>query len=160
VISIDTMVDVGLRGSLPRAYIPSDRRRLEGHRRLTDAASPEELEKSIADLRSAYGDPPDEVLDLFLLSEVRLRLTMLGVRALLRREGDLIFRAQDPAGVQRLLWRARGSVRVVGGADEAGLTDVYWRPDEMPQPRALLRDLLKRLRGPTETDQAARRRST
>jgi len=160
VISIDTMVDVGLRGSLPRAYIPSDRRRLEGHRRLTDAASPEELEKSVADLRSAYGDPPDEVLDLFLLSEVRLRLTMLGVRALLRREGDLIFRAQDPAGVQRLLWRARGSVRVVGGADEAGLTDVYWRPDEMPQPRALLRDLLKRLRGPTETDQAARRRST
>ena len=160
VISIDTMVDVGLRGSLPRAYIPSDRRRLEGHRRLTDAASPEELEKSIADLRSAYGDPPDEVLDLFLLSEVRLRLTMLGVRALLRREGDLIFRAQDPAGVQRLLWRARGSVRVVGGADNAGLTDVYWRPDEMPQPRAMLRDLLKRLRGPSETDQAARRRST
>ena len=160
VISIDTMVDVGLRGSLPRAYIPSDRRRLEGHRRLTDAASPEELEKSIADLRSAYGDPPTEVLDLFVLSEVRLRLTMLGVRALLRREGDLIFRAQDPAGVQRLLRRVRGTVRVVGSADEAGLTDVYWRPDEMPQPRALLRDLLKRLRGPSETDHAARRRST
>ena len=160
VISIDTMVDVGLRGSLPRAYIPSDRRRLEGHRRLTDAASPEELEKAIGDLRSAYGDPPEEVLDLFVLSEVRLRLTMIGVRALLRREGDLIFRTQDPSGVQGLLRRARGSVRVVGTADEAGLTDVYWRPDEMPQPRTLLGDLLKRLRGPTPPDQAARRRST
>jgi transcription-repair coupling factor (superfamily II helicase) len=147
VISIDTMVDIGLRGSLPRSYIPSDRRRLEGHRRLTDAASPEELERSIADLRSAYGDPPEEVSDLFLLSEVRLRLTMIGVRALLRREGDLIFRAQEPSSVQTLLRRARGSVRVVGSADEAGLTDVFWRPDEMPQPRSLLRDLVKRLRG-------------
>jgi len=87
------------------------------------------------------------VSDLFLLSEVRLRLTMIGVRALLRREGDLIFRAQEPSSVQTLLRRARGSVRVVGSADEAGLTDVFWRPDEMPQPRSLLRDLVKRLRG-------------
>ena len=159
VIAIDTMVDVGLRGSLPRSYIPSDRRRLEGHRRLTDAASPEELAKSIADLHSAYGDPPEEVKDLFLLTEVRLRLTMLGVRALLRREGDLIFRAQEPTSVQDLLRRTHGSVRVVGSADDGGLTDVYWRPDEMPQPRALLRELLKRLRGPADSSQAARRRS-
>jgi hypothetical protein len=46
----------------------------------------------------------------------------------LRREQDLVLKALDAPAVAARFKGIRGTVRVVGEADERGLTDVYVRP--------------------------------
>ena len=51
----ETTVEIGASGSLPKAYIPSDGRRLEAYRRIAAARRPEELAAAREDLAQAYG---------------------------------------------------------------------------------------------------------
>ncbi len=146
IVPIDTIVDIGLLGSVPKAYVPSDRRRLETYRRLSDAASPEELSKVIKDIVSAYGDAPSVTVSLFLLCEIRLLCTLLGIRGLSRRESDIIFRCEDPNSIHKLLRGASGSVRTVGEKDAQGVTEVFWRPGtELNASATLAKEVLRRL---------------
>jgi hypothetical protein len=63
-----------------------------------------------------------------------------------RREQDVVFRALDAHGLRARLAGIGGTVRVVGQADERGLTDVFWRPAKgIPDPRSLLRTLHRRI---------------
>ncbi|HYD00398.1 MAG TPA: transcription-repair coupling factor, partial [Phycisphaerales bacterium] len=52
----ETAVEIGVNGSIPKPYIPSDMRRLEAYRRIALAGNSEELEKVRSDLVAAYGD--------------------------------------------------------------------------------------------------------
>ena len=54
----DTTVEIGVAGSIPPVYMPSDSRRMEAYRRISQADSLDVLEQTSADLTSAYGDPP------------------------------------------------------------------------------------------------------
>lgn len=82
------------------------------------------------------------------MAEVRLAATLLGVRAIQRREQDLVFRTLDPDALESRLAGAQGTVRVVGQPDERGLTEVYYRPPKaFLEPRSLLTVLRKRLVG-------------
>jgi transcription-repair coupling factor (superfamily II helicase) len=125
---VDTTVDVGLAGSVPRGWIPSDARRMEAYRRIGQAESLEALAKVEADLASAYGEPPASVRSLFELAEIRLLATMLGVRSLQRKEQDIVFRTPRPRDLERAFEGVQGSVRVVGQPDDDGLTEVWFRP--------------------------------
>ncbi|MSR44078.1 MAG: transcription-repair coupling factor [Phycisphaerales bacterium] len=146
IVPIDTVIDIGLTGLLSKSYIPSDRRRLEAYRRLSDATTPEQLAKAIGDLVNGYGDLPDVTADLCLLSEIRLRSTMMGVRSLRRAEGDLVFRTPDPQAIHAMFRGSKGSVRTVGDRDEKGIVDVYWRPpQDLRTARAIAQELQKRL---------------
>jgi transcription-repair coupling factor (superfamily II helicase) len=128
VVPSDTVLDVGVSASIPRAYVPSDLRRMEAYRRIAGARDRAQLAKVRTDLESAYGAPPAGVETLLELAEVRLAATLLGVRAVLRREQDLVLKALDAPAVAARFKGIRGTVRVVGEADERGLTDVYVRP--------------------------------
>ena len=58
----------------------------------------------------------------------------------------MIFRASLPRELERLLAGVQGAVRVVGTADESGLTDVYLRPPKaFLDPKSLAAVLRKRL---------------
>jgi transcription-repair coupling factor (superfamily II helicase) len=125
---VDTIVDVGLAGSVPRGWIPSDARRMEAYRRIGQAESLDALAKVEGDLASAYGEPPASVRALFELAEIRLLATMLGVRAMQRKEQDIVFRTPRPRDLERAFEGVQGSVRVVGQPDGDGLTEVWFRP--------------------------------
>jgi hypothetical protein len=101
---------------------------MEAYRRIAGARDRAQLAKVRTDLESAYGAPPAGVETLLELAEVRLAATLLGVRAVLRREQDLVLKALDAPAVAARFKGIRGTVRVVGEADERGLTDVYVRP--------------------------------
>ena len=55
---LDTIVDIGLSGTVPKGWIPSDARRMEAYRRIGQADTIEALAKVTADLESAYGSAP------------------------------------------------------------------------------------------------------
>ncbi len=147
VVPIDTLIDIGLVGSIARSYIPSDRRRLDAYRRLADAITVEQLAKATADIVSAYGDAPHIAADLFQLAEIRLLCTLLGLQSVLRREADVIFRSSVPETIHKMLRGAAVSVRTVGELDENGLVDVYWRlAPQLQSTDALSKELARRLR--------------
>jgi transcription-repair coupling factor (superfamily II helicase) len=143
---LDTIVDIGLSGSIAKGWIPSDARRMEAYRRIGQADTLEALARVEADLASAYGEPPPAAKLLLEVAEIRLRAATLGIRSLARKEQDVIFRTSRPRELERLFAGVQGVVRVVGSVDVEGLTDVYFRPPKaFLEPKSLAAVLRKRL---------------
>jgi transcription-repair coupling factor (superfamily II helicase) len=149
VVPSDTMLDLGMVGSIPKGYIASDIRRMEAYRRMAVARDLAQLAKVREDLESAYGAPPQGVQALLDVAEVRLAATLLGVRVIARREQDIVFRTLDATALEARLKGVQGTVRVVGEPDDRGLQEVYFRPTKPSggEPRSLMAMLRKRLVG-------------
>ncbi|MDA1008492.1 MAG: transcription-repair coupling factor [Planctomycetota bacterium] len=141
---VDTVIDIGIQGTIPAGYIPSDRRRIEAWRRIGESRELAQLDAIFADLASAYGDPPESVRTLHRFASVRLLATQSGVTMMVRRGGDLILRTNDPAAVSELLKSKMGTVRCVPATGGGYGNDVYWRPPAaLLEPKVLL-ELLER----------------
>jgi transcription-repair coupling factor (superfamily II helicase) len=100
-------VEIGIAGTIPKAYIASDQRRMEAYRRIAAAASVEDLGRVGADLEEAYGEPPRAVRRLLDLAEVRVAAAGLGVRTITLRGSDVLFRTDNPGPLAERL-RASG----------------------------------------------------
>ncbi|MEM8756660.1 MAG: transcription-repair coupling factor [Planctomycetota bacterium] len=141
-----TVVEIGFGGLIPKAYIPSDTRRLEAYRRIATAGSADDLAALRSDLESAYGTVPDQTQRLLDLAELRVAASGLGVRALTIREPDVVFRALDPAPIAEALKGIQGTVRVLKPASNTESAEVYLRPPaSYLEPSSLVRVLRKRL---------------
>ena len=101
--AVGATVDLGVPATFPRAYIPSDTRRLEAYRRIATSAGPEELAKARQDLVSAYGTPPAAAESLFALAAIRAQATSLGVHTLTLRGPHAVCLAADPTPVAQRL---------------------------------------------------------
>ena len=134
--SVDTTVDLGITGALPRGYIPSTARRMEAYRRFSRADSLEELARVEHDLTTAYGPLPDAAVTLARLAELRVLGALNGIRTITRHENDVILRADRPGEIHERLSAAKGTARLVEAPDGKGETLVYYRP-----PRAYLEGL-------------------
>ncbi|MHC4209292.1 MAG: DEAD/DEAH box helicase, partial [Planctomycetota bacterium] len=154
--SIDTVLDIGVTGALPRGYIPSTARRMEAYRRICGADSLTEVAEAEQDLTSAYGAPPPSAVTLLRLAELRVVATMHAVRSVTRHEGDIILAAERPDALRARLEPAQGTVRIVGKPDHKGLTQVYYRPPRSYlEGDSILTVLLQRLRCELEPAPAA-----
>jgi len=124
-----TSIEIGVVGSIPRVYIPSEARRMEAYRRIATAAGADELERAERDITDAYGDPPEPLRALLDLADLRLGLSKLGVNSVVVRAPDVVFRAEPPDGVAERLEPAKGTVRVLT-PEVAGdsVHHVYYRP--------------------------------
>ncbi len=143
---LDTIVDIGLAGIVPKSWIPSDARRMEAYRRIGQADTLVALDGVVRDLESAYGSAPVATKTLFELADLRLRAATLGVRSITRADPDVILRTSRPRELERLLHGVQGVVRLVGSPDSSGLTDVYLRPPKaFLEPKSLAAVLRKRL---------------
>jgi transcription-repair coupling factor (superfamily II helicase) len=143
---LDTLIDIGLTGSVPKGWIPSDARRMEAYRRIGQADTLQALSKVETDLASAYGEPPATTKALLEVAEIRLRAATLGIRSLVRKDQDVIFRTTKPRELERLFAGVQGVIRVVGTVDAEGVTDVYFRPPKgFLEPKSLVAVLRKRL---------------
>ena len=165
-----TSVEIGVSGMIPKAYIPSDTRRLEAYRRLATAADLAALEQVRKDLVDAYGQPPRAVERLFDLAHIRVEAHALGVKTITIRERDVVFLATDPGPVAERL-RENGSEERNGGLKArpptatvtvlppkvGDLSEVYFRPPgAYLDPQTLPAVLKKRLSAPgTVVDEPA-----
>jgi transcription-repair coupling factor (superfamily II helicase) len=146
--SVDATIDIGLSGSIPKGYIPSDPRRMDAYRRICQAPSVEAVRQIAADLVSAYGEMPRSAAVLIELTELRLAAVELGIRSITRHDDDVILRTSDPLALERKMGGVQGSLRMVGQADDAGLTEVFFRPPKaFLEPGTMLAVLRKRLVG-------------
>jgi len=145
--TVDTAIEIGVSGAVTKAYVPSDRRRMEVYRRLCLAETPQAVEELEGDLTQAYGEPPKATLTLLRLAQLRIGAASLGVRSVTVQEKDIVFRAPDPAPIAEALESAAGSVRALAPGKGGTLHEVYYRPPQnyLADPDSLLTVLLARL---------------
>lgn len=161
VVAGDTIVDIGLEGSIPMGYVPNDQRRMDAYRRIGEADAFEQIDAVVKDLESAYGDLPRSVARLVELAEIRLASALVGVRSLFVKDRDVIFRTSAPGSLQEALSGADGSVRMIapdgaGGtveATEGAEVEIYYRPPEsFLEAGSLATVLRRRLRRQAESE--------
>ena len=139
-----TRVQIGVTGVIPKAYVPSDARRLEAYRRIAEAGSGAELARVREDLNTAYGEPPAAVERLLDLAEVRVGASALGIRTITVRRPDVGMRCDGPGRVEAAFKGAAGTVTALepkslrsdkpaagrGVPSAESQWEVYWRPPE------------------------------
>ncbi|GDX99748.1 transcription-repair-coupling factor [Phycisphaerae bacterium] len=148
-----TTVEIGIGGLIPKAYIPSDKRRLAVYRRVATAGTMPDLDQALADIRDAYGMPPAALIRLVELAQLRLALSALNVRAVTIRDKDVIFFCKNRLPVAHALASrvetqsaAAATIRPLAPEQPGGLDMVYFRPpDAYLEPATLLTILRKRL---------------
>lgn len=153
----ETTIEIGASGSFPKAYIPSEARRLEAYRRLASAHSQEELTAVEHDLGQAYGEAPSQAQTLLELAWLRIGATALGVRSIARHDQDVIMRCVDPGPVVEAMGPAKGTVRPLTLRAGEILHEVYYRPPAAYlEPRSLLTVLRRHLAGEVGNHQIAK----
>ena len=153
--ALDTTVDLAISGALPKGYIPSDARRMDAYRRVSQANDEAALAKIRRDLVSAYGDLPRRAEILFQLAEIRIAAALLDIQSITRHEDDIILKSKQPRALEQRMRGAKGSLRMVGDVDGAGLTTVYFRPPSNYLETDTLLTVLRRRLGPAESPTAA-----
>jgi hypothetical protein len=148
-----TSVEIGVSGHFPKAYIPSDKRRLGAYRRVATAKNREELDRARIDIVQAYGHLPAPAERLLEVAELRIALNLLDVRTVSIREKDVIFLCKHRDVLAKEL-ASRASTAAAREAtitplppEEGGEFDmVYFRPSaQAMEPSTLLRVLRARL---------------
>jgi transcription-repair coupling factor (superfamily II helicase) len=117
-----THLELPIAGSLPKRYIPSDKHRMDAYRRISRAATLDELDAVVQSIVDAYGKPPKQAQTLIDLTEVRIAASTLGTDTLKLEGPDLIFTARDLRKLESIFNNAPGRVSVL---DEKTL---YYRP--------------------------------
>jgi transcription-repair coupling factor (superfamily II helicase) len=163
-IAAGTSLEIGIPSHIPRAYIPSDTRRLEAYRRLAAAADAAALHALREDLTRAYGEPPRSVIRLLDLAELRLCVAALGVKTITIRGQDVVLSCQDsPRVAETMSAHAptpspsskpgkpptpivdRDTIRALPPKEPGAQAEVYYRIAPAPaDPPALLRILRRR----------------
>jgi transcription-repair coupling factor (superfamily II helicase) len=76
---VDVKVDLPVDAHLPHDYVNVERLRLEMYRKVAEAKTPERLSEVEAEMRDRYGQPPDQVANLFAVARFRLLARQYGL---------------------------------------------------------------------------------
>jgi transcription-repair coupling factor (superfamily II helicase) len=126
--SLETTIDIGIKGAIPKGYVPSDTRRMDAYRRISRANDHATLKRIEDDLVSAYGDLPRSARMLLHVADLQVSAATLGIASIARHDDDVIIRTAQPRELETKMRGAKGTLRIVGQASADGLTEVYYRP--------------------------------
>lgn len=72
-------IDLPVDAHIPVTYVASERLRLEAYRKLAEAADEDQIHEVLQEFRDRYGEPPEQVNNLAVISRLRLLCRDLGV---------------------------------------------------------------------------------
>jgi transcription-repair coupling factor (superfamily II helicase) len=106
------IIDLGLATYIPKAYIPSDRQRMDVYRRIAVAAGGADLKRLRSDLADLFGPIPPEVELLLDYADLRIKANKKKIKSILASGSDLIFSFEKTEDVGDLFARAPGRVSI------------------------------------------------
>jgi len=136
-MSIPVNVDLPLPARIPTDYVSDKAMRLRLYRRMADIRNPGELDALSEEFKDRFGDPPEEVLNLFYQMKVKLLAEVAGLAAIGSENGQLVLRYPDgevPADIPPLPNPVR-----------AGKTALWIPYRNLPDWRSFLTDVLTQL---------------
>ena len=71
-------LDIALDAYVPADYVPYEAAKIDVHRRIALARTPDELRELMVELHDRFGPPPAPVENLVFIQESRLKLARLG----------------------------------------------------------------------------------
>ncbi len=115
----DAEIDLGVSTLLPDDYMPDIHNRLILYKRISNAATDEQLRELKVELIDRFGLLPEATENLFRSAALRLRATSLGIRKLEAgpQGGQILFQAQpniDPAIIINLVQKHKDVYRLDG----------------------------------------------
>ncbi len=120
---------------------------MEVYKRLTASRSLEEIEVIESDMRDAFGPPPEAVMTLLSLAEIRTLAAPWGIRSIVLDPPDVVFTVDELSRLEPLLADGPGSPRVPDART------IHWRLPkrylEVPTLLAVLRKQLAQQPAPT-----------
>ena len=136
-------LELNLEAYIPKAYIASDRQRMECYRRVTACHRLEDVEQLASDLADAFGPYPETVETLLTLTEIRVGAALSGIKAIIRKEPDLIFKFEgEVKKIEPLFAGTGGSISLPDGQTlHWRLPDSYFHGNTM---LVVLRNLFRR----------------
>jgi transcription-repair coupling factor (superfamily II helicase) len=133
-------LELGINASIPRAYVRSERQRMDVYKRLSMCLTPADLAALTDDLRDAFGPIPDDVQQLLDLAELRVLAAGWDIRSIVLEPPDVIFSVTDLQKVNVLFSDGPGSPRMPDPHT------IHWRlPERFLQISTLLAVLRKQL---------------
>jgi transcription-repair coupling factor (superfamily II helicase) len=136
--SIESMIDIGVTGKIPEAYIASQVRRLTIYRRFADCEEQVVIGKVVEDLKSGYGEMPDQVRKLVQYHELRVSSSAHGILSMTIDEQDVVIRTKNIKALNRKMQGVKGTLRPVGNPSSSGFLVVYFRPKVLGDASSLL----------------------
>jgi len=117
---INVNIDLPWTAYLPRDYVPGTKQRLEIYRRLTRVRKLERLADFQLELAERYGKPPEPVIWLLRLAEIRLNAAKWNLSAIhLDRPPspdtpiEMILTYRDPRKAQMIAGRSGGRLKII-----------------------------------------------
>jgi transcription-repair coupling factor (superfamily II helicase) len=122
-----TTIDLGFATYIPKNYIPIDRQRMDGYRKIAVSRTPADVQQIRAELADVYGPLPDEVKLLLEIAELRIAAAQWGIRSIVAQPpsagftpggggatGNLIFSFKNDPGnkAKHLFATIRGEIRI------------------------------------------------
>jgi len=102
-----TSINLGISVRIDSSYIPEENQRLRMYKRIASAESQPALDDVLAEMKDRYGNPPESVLNLLAVGELRLLCERLGIAQLDRKRTQIDLPAPKPAPQQTFSRRAQ-----------------------------------------------------
>jgi transcription-repair coupling factor (superfamily II helicase) len=84
-----TSINLGISVRIDSSYIPEENQRLRMYKRIASAESQSALDDVLAEMKDRYGNPPESVLNLLAVGELRLQCERLGIAQLDRKRTQI-----------------------------------------------------------------------
>ena len=111
------MVDLQIEAHIPEGYIDDLHQRLEIYRRIADIRSDEDASDVIDELIDRFGPPPEAVMGLIKIAQLRNRAAALQMTEAVQRSENLLLyqTAPDVSLVLKLADQMKGRILLNGG---------------------------------------------
>lgn len=91
----DTVLDIDVSAHLPNDYIDYTTGRMEFYQRVASITELNEAKQIIAELTDMYGTPPDEVINLLAIAQIKLLCNKLGFKLFTIKKGNATLEFAD-----------------------------------------------------------------
>jgi transcription-repair coupling factor (superfamily II helicase) len=84
-------IDLGFPAYIPKAYIPSDRNRMEAYRKIAAVRITDDIEHIKSELADVFGPIPNDVKTLLQIAELKILAAKQDIKSVVTTQNNLIF---------------------------------------------------------------------